>query len=73
MIETIKSPKGEFRARLREVEPGVFRAEYQGEFNPDRADERRIPDYHVATSEADARSWVEAMARSMGYGPVVWE
>jgi len=73
-MRDIETPtRGEFRARIREVEPGVFRAEYQGELNPDRPDEREFPDFHLGTSPRDVKTWVEQMARSMGYQRVVWD
>lgn len=37
----------EFHAAIREVEPGVFRAEYRGELNPTDPDERELPDFHL--------------------------
>jgi hypothetical protein len=66
-------PLGEFHARMREVEPGVFRAEYSGEINPDRTDQRDIPDYHVGTSLADVKIWVEQIALGLGYDRVIWD
>jgi hypothetical protein len=64
---------GVFRARLRQVEDGVYRADYSGELNPEDPDEREIPDYHVGTSATDVKIWVEQMARGMGYQDVVWD
>lgn len=64
---------GEFHASLREVETGVFRAEYSGEINPENPDEREIPDYHVGTSAAEVKIWVEQMATGLGYERVVWD
>jgi len=66
-------PSGVLRAVLREVEPGLFRAEYTGEINPDNPDEREIPDYHVGTDAAGVRQWVETMATNLGYEKVVWD
>jgi hypothetical protein len=37
---------GVLHARMRQVEQGMFRAEYSGEINPDPSDTRDIPDYH---------------------------
>jgi hypothetical protein len=36
-------------ARLREVEPGVFSAEYPGEMNSDDAGPETFPDAHIGT------------------------
>jgi len=63
---------GMMRAVLREVEPGLFRAEYSGEINPDNPDEREIPDYHIGTAASDVKTWVEQMAAGMGYEGVQW-
>ncbi len=65
--------RGDLHARLREVEKGLYRAEYTGEFNPENPDEREWPDYHVATTPEAAKTWVENLARSMNYGRVVWD
>ena len=43
---------GELHARMQEVEPGLFRAEYIGELNPDDPGQRAIPDTHVGTDAA---------------------
>jgi hypothetical protein len=51
---------------------GLFRAEYSGEMNPDDPDDRELLDFHVGTSEADVRTWVEEMAKGLGYSHVVW-
>jgi len=73
MVFERRRPLGEFHASLREVEPGVFRAEYSGEINPEHPDEREIPDYHAGTSVADVKIWVEQMAQGLGYSRVVWD
>lgn len=65
--------RGVFHARLREVEPGVFRAEYRGEFNPQATDAHTFPDFHLGNSREAVRIWVEQLARSMGYEKVVWD
>lgn len=65
--------RGEFRARLREVEPGLFRAEYIGELNPAQPNARALPDFHLGTSLPDVKTWVEQMAKSLGYERVVWD
>ena len=64
---------GEFHARMRQVEPHLFRAEYSGEINPEPHDARDIPDYHVGTSVPEVKIWVEQMARGLGYDRVVWD
>jgi hypothetical protein len=73
MPDNPQTNKGELRATLREVEPGLFRAEYLGEINPDDPDARAIPDAHVSSTPQDAKIWVEQMARTLGYTRVVWE
>ena len=70
---TAASPTGEFHASIRRIESGLFRAEYRAEMNPEQPDERAIPDYHVGTSLADVKIWVEQMARGLGYQQVVWD
>ena len=66
-------PRGALHATLREVEDGVFRAEYHAEMNPERPHEaREIPDFHVGTDRDAVRLWVEQMAPGMGYSGVVW-
>jgi hypothetical protein len=67
------SSRGQLHATLRQVEDGLYRAEYRGEFNPDEHDEREIPDFHIGTSMADVKVWVEQMAAGMGYDRVVWD
>ncbi|HYZ21330.1 MAG TPA: hypothetical protein VE690_04150 [Rhodopila sp.] len=64
---------GTLHARLREVEPGVFSAEYPGELNPAEGGPQTYPDTHVGTDPAGVRSWVEQMARGLGYDRVEWE
>ena len=63
----------EFHTAIREVEPGVFRAEYRGKLDPTDPDERELPDFHLGTSLADVKIRGEQMARSMGYDRVVWD
>lgn len=72
-MATENNPRGELHATLREVEDGLFRAEYPGEFNPERADARELPDSHIGTSLTDVKVWVEQMATGMGYTRVVWD
>ena len=73
MLQKQTGTKGPFHARLRQVEPEVFRAEYSGEINPDNPDQREVLDYHIASTPEATRMWVEEMARGMGYTEVVWE
>lgn len=73
MSKLPKPTSGTLHAVLREVEPGLFRAEYSGEINPDNPDEREIPDYHVGTDAGGVRQWVEEMAAGLGYEKVVWD
>ena len=64
---------GVLRARMRQVEGELFRAEYSGEINPEPTDARDIPDYHVGASAKDVKIWVEQMARGLGYDRVEWD
>ena len=73
MADVRNATRGDFHAAIREMESGVFRAEYRGELNPDHPDEREFPDYHIGTSVADVKLWTEQMARAMGYARVVWD
>lgn len=73
MSDTSGPGKGTLHALLREVEPGLFRAEYTGEINPENPDEREIPDFHVGTDPAGVKNWVEEMAIRLGYDQVVWD
>jgi hypothetical protein len=73
MIEKKPGARGKFHARLVEIEPSLYRAEYAGEINPKDPDEREIPDYHIGTSPTDVKVWVEEMARGLGYTQVIWE
>jgi len=73
MVFERRRPLGDFHASLREVEDGVFRAEYSGEVNPEKPDEREIPDYHVGSSADEVKVWVEQMALGLGYSRVLWD
>ena len=64
---------GELHARMQEVEPGLFRAEYIGELNPDDPGQRAIPDTHVGTDARGVKTWVEQMAHALGYEHVIWD
>ena len=72
--------KGRFRARLEEAGPGLYRALYRGEINPDGpADDTLaqgpeiLPDMHLGNDPEAVKLWVEQMARGMGYEHVEWE
>jgi hypothetical protein len=73
MVLEKKRPLGEFHASLRQVENGLFQAQYSGEINPENPDSREIPDVHVGTSAAEVKVWVEQMAQNLGYTRVVWD
>lgn len=73
MVLEKRRPTGEFHANLQQVEEGLYRAQYSGEINPDKTDERDIPDYHLGTSAVEVKSWVEQMARGLGYDKVIWD
>jgi hypothetical protein len=60
------------KATLREVEPGLFQADYPGENNPEQADVRAFPDSHLGNDAAGVKSWVEQMAAGLGYDRVEW-
>jgi hypothetical protein len=69
-----------FHAVLEQVEPGLFRATYRGDFNPEtQASDVELngphilPDMHIGTSAADVKVWVENLAASQGYAEVIWE
>ncbi|MGH7209869.1 MAG: hypothetical protein ACREF1_00190 [Acetobacteraceae bacterium] len=70
----------DFHAEMDEPEPGVFRATYRADTNPDRGaseievgDPRILPDMHVGTDAAGVKMWVEQLAASRGYQKVVWD
>lgn len=65
--------KGVPRAIVREMEPGIFRAEHPGEMNHDEAGVEAIPDSHLGTDESGVKQWVETMAKGLGYERVMWE
>lgn len=60
-------------ARLIRTQDGMVRAEYPGEFNSQPADASEFPDLHLGTDEHEVRTWVEQMAKDLGYASVVWE
>lgn len=66
--------RGTFRARLEQVEPGMYRAVYAGELNPQGASPAEVwPDAHVGDSPEAVKAFVEKFARELGYERVVWE
>jgi hypothetical protein len=73
MVLERRRKRGDFHAILRRVEDGLFRAEYSGEINPENPDEREILDYHLGTNATEVKTWVEQMARGLGYQRVVWD
>lgn len=60
-------------AVIREVEPGVFSAEYPGSVGHAEGGPEDFRDTHIATDPAAVRTWVETMAKSHGYDQVVWD
>ncbi len=74
MEPTAPGAKGDFHARIRQVETDLYEASYTGELNPEDPDTRRaLPDTHLATSLQEAKAFVENLARSLDYNRVVWE
>lgn len=77
MQPTVPGWRGDFHARVRRVEPGLYRAEYRGEFNPEQdagnPPERQFPDFHLADSLEAAQQFVESLAKEMNYRRVVWD
>ncbi len=64
---------GALHAMLREVEPGLYRADYSGELNQDEAGAEAFPDSHIGTDASGVKQWVEEMATQLGYDGVVWD
>lgn len=74
MEPTVPGAKGDFHARIRQMEKDLYKAEYTGDLNPEHPDERReLKDSHIATSLDEARAFVENLARSLKYRRVVWD
>jgi hypothetical protein len=77
MPSAVQGTRGDFHARIIKVEPGLYRAEYPGEMNPEpngeNPEERVIPDYHLADSVEAAKYFVESLAKGMNYARVVWD
>jgi hypothetical protein len=72
MVDVSGTRSGVLTAILREVEPGLFRAEYPGEANQDQAGVEAFPDSHIGTDPSGVKNWVEEMAAGMGYDRVEW-
>lgn len=64
---------GTLHARLVETEPGLFKAEYVELDRERQPSSLSLPDSHLGTDPDGVRSWVEEMARGMGYDGVEWE
>ncbi len=61
-------------AVLREVEPGLYSADYPGELNAENpGGPGTLPDSHIGTDAGGVRTWVETMATGLGYDRVEWE
>lgn len=73
MAEIRNATRGAFHAAIQEVQPGVFRAQYRGELNPEHPDEGEFPDCPIGTSVDGVKIWTQQMARTMGYERVVWD
>ncbi len=66
--------RGVFRARLEKMDSNLYRAVYLGELNPEHsAGGQAWPDAHVGDTPEGVKTWVENLAREMGYTRVVWE
>jgi len=72
MVNDLRPRSGVLKATLREVEPGLFRADYPGEANQDQAGVEAFFDSHVGTDPSGVKSWVEEMAAELGYDRVEW-
>ncbi|WP_428487455.1 hypothetical protein [Rhodopila sp.] len=73
MSQTPRGTFGTLHAILREVEPGLFSAEYRGEMNQDQAGVEAFPDSHIGTDASGVKQWVEEMAIRLGYDRVEWD
>jgi hypothetical protein len=56
MVFERKPPSDEFHTSMKQVEDGLYRAQYSGEINPENPDAREIPDTHLGTSMAAGSS-----------------
>ena len=70
----------DFRAKLEQTGPNMFRAQYRGDIN--RTEPRNevggegshiLPDTHIGTDEDSVRAFVETLAKNRGFDRVVWE
>jgi hypothetical protein len=66
MVLEKQRPRGEFHARMKEVDEGLYCAEYSGEINPENSNQQDIPDYHLGTSIAEVKS-------GLSRWPWVWD
>jgi hypothetical protein len=65
---------GNLHARISEVDPGLFKAEYvEGDREFGAVDAVSIPDSHIGTSRDGVKMWVEQMAANSGYRAVIWD
>jgi hypothetical protein len=60
-------------ASMREVETGLFNAEYFGADDLKGGHPERFPDTHNSTDANALKTWVETMAVEMGFTSVVWD
>ncbi|MDR3537472.1 MAG: hypothetical protein P4L71_13325 [Acetobacteraceae bacterium] len=72
MLDRSQAVNEKFHARRSEV-GGLYRAECSGVINSQETDEREILDFHIGTTAADVKTWVEEKARGLGYAEVAWE
>ncbi len=73
-MSTASGPhRGTLHATLHEVEPGLYKASYSGEMNPEDSDARDFPDAHIGTDAEGVRQWVQEMATRLGYDQVIWD
>lgn len=61
------------RARLTRPEPGLFSAEYPGEFHRDGDANASPMDSHIGTDRDGVVQFVETLATGLGYEQVEWE
>lgn len=74
MEPTVPGARGDFHARIRKLEPDLFKAEYTGDLNPENPDPRREwTDSHIGTTLEEVKTFVEELARTRDYRRVVWD
>ena len=64
---------GVLRARLIEVEPGLFKAEYVEDDRERQEAAISAPDQHIGMDRDGVRNFVEEYAERAGYSAVRWE